>query len=102
MARILTIEDNADHRAIFGRFLERAGYQTISAASGAEGLVYAQQQPPDLIVLDLRLPDTNGWTVARTLKSDPHTQHIPVLIVTAEPLARERLTTPAFEYDAIF
>src|SRR3954471_6738859 len=101
MAYILIIEDNADHRDIFGRLLAGAGHRTIGAAAGADGLVSAQQQLPDLIVLDIRLPDTNGWEVARTLKFDPRTQHIPVLIMTADPLARELLAKPGFEYDAI-
>ena len=101
MARILIIEDNADHQIIFGRFLECAGHQTISAATGAGGLICAQQQIPDLIMLDLRLHDMDGWDVARKLKSNPRTQHIPVLILTAEPLAREVLATPVFGCDAI-
>ena len=101
MAHILIIEDNADHQIIFGRFLECAGHQTIGAATGADGLICAQQQIPDLIMLDLRLRDMDGWDVARALKSDPRTQHIPVLILTAEPLAREVLATPTFGCDAI-
>ena len=101
MARILIIEDNADHRALFGRFLECAGHRTIGAAAGADGLLCARQQLPDLIMLDLRPPDLDGWAVAHILKSNPRTQHIPVLIMTAEPLARERIAAQAFEYDAI-
>ncbi len=101
MASILIIEDNADHRAIFGRFLEAAGHQTIGTATGASGLACAQQQIPDLIVLDIRLPDMEGWAVASSLNSDANTQHIPVLIMTAEPLAREQIATQAFECDAL-
>jgi CheY-like chemotaxis protein len=86
---------------LFERFLNRAGHQTISVASGVEGLVSAQQQIPDLIMLDLRLHDMNGWDVARTLKSEPRTRHIPVLILTAEPLERELLAAPAFGCEAI-
>src|SRR6186713_125552 len=101
MARVLIIEDNIDHQMLFERFLTRAGYQTIGVASGAEGLASAQQHMPDLIILDLRLCDMDGWEVARVLKSDPRTRHIPVLILTAEPLERELLATPAFGCEAI-
>ena len=101
MARILIIDDNADHRAIFGRFIEYAGHQAIGVATALDGLTYTRQQLPDMVVLDLRLPDLDGWTVASRLRSHPHTQQIPVLIMTAEPLARELIAAPAAEYDAI-
>jgi CheY-like chemotaxis protein len=101
MARILIIEDNADHRAIFRRLIEHAGHAAISVATASEGLTYTRQQLPDLILLDLRLPDLDGWTVTSTLKSDPRTEHIPVLILTAEPVAQELIATPAFGVDAI-
>src|SRR5215212_10264055 len=98
MARILIIDDNADHQAIFGRFVEYAGHQALITATAANGLACARKQIPDLIVLDLRLPDLDGWAVANTLRSDPRTRQIPVLIMTAEPRARELLATKALEY----
>lgn len=101
MARILIIDDNADHRAIFGRFIEHAGHQAIGVATASDGLAYTRQQLPDIVVLDLRLPDMDGWAVASRLRSNPRTQHIPVLIMTAEPLARELIAAPTTVYDAI-
>lgn len=101
MARILIIDDDAEHRAIFGRFIEYAGHQAIGVATASDGLTYTRQQLPDVVVLDLRLPDFDGWTVASRLKSNPHTHQIPVLIVTAEPLARERIAASAAECDAV-
>ena len=101
MARILIIDDNADHRAIFGRFIEHAGHEAIGVGTASDGLTYSRQQLPDMIVLDLRLPDLDGWTVASRLRSNPRTQQIPVVIMTAEPLAREQIVALATEYDAI-
>jgi CheY-like chemotaxis protein len=101
MARILIIDDNAEHRVIFGRFIEYAGHQAIGVATAVAGLTYTRQQLPDVVVLDLRLPDLDGWTVASRLRSNPRTQQIPVVITTAEPLTRQQIAAPATEYDTI-
>jgi CheY-like chemotaxis protein len=101
MARILIIEDNADHRQIFKRFLEVAGHLTNDATSGTDGIAAIALQPPELVVLDLRLRDMEGWEVARVLRSKPHTQHIPILIITAEPITSNILAQRASEYDAL-
>ena len=101
MAQILIIDDNVDHRAIFGRFIEYAGHRVIGVGTALEGLAYTQQQIPDLIALDLRLPDMDGWAVANNLRSNPRTRQIPLLLMTAEPLARERIAATTPEYDAI-
>src|SRR3954451_11303215 len=100
MARILIIYDNEEHRAIFGRFIEYAGHQAIGVTTAFDGLAYTRQQLPDVVVLDLRLPDMDGWAVASRLRSNPRTQHIPVLLMTAEPLAREQIEASAAQYDA--
>jgi CheY-like chemotaxis protein len=101
MAQILIIDDNADHRAIFGRFIEYAGHRAIGAATASEGLACAQQHTPDMIVIDLRLPDMDGWALAGSLRSNPRTRRIPLLLTTAEPLNQARIADPAHEYDAI-
>lgn len=101
MAHILIVEDNADHQLIFKRFLEVAGHLTSAATSGADGLAAALQRPPDLVVLDLRLRDMDGWLVARALKSEPHSRRIPILIMTAEPITSDILAQRAGDYDAL-
>jgi CheY-like chemotaxis protein len=101
MAQILIIDDNADHRAIFGRFIEHAGHRAIGAATASEGFAFAQQHIPDVIVIDLRLPDMDGWALASSLRSNPGTRQIPLLLTTAEPISQARIAGSAHEYDAI-
>jgi two-component system cell cycle response regulator DivK len=101
MAGILIIDDTREHRTLFGRILAGAGYTTIGASSAQEGLAAARRERPDVIVLDLRLPDLDGWSVAAALKADPHTRHIPILLVSATPPAREQAAAHAADYDAL-
>jgi len=101
MTSILIIEDNSDHRSIFKRILERNGYIAIDVADAGAGLAAAQRQPIDLIVLDIRLPDMDGWAVASALRSNPRTRSIPLLLMTATPMDRELIAAQASEYDAI-
>jgi PAS domain S-box-containing protein len=79
---ILHVDDNETTRYTVGRILKQAGYEVREAATGAEGLQKAQEQP-DLIVLDVNLPDINGFEVCKRLKADPATNHIPVLHLSA-------------------
>jgi len=82
---ILIIEDNPNNLRIMERSLERSDYAIIHAGDGAEGLDMAYSHKPDLILLDLGLPDVDGQTVAARLKQDPAMQHIPLVVVTAWP-----------------
>ena len=84
-ARILLIDDEPDQNEMYRFALERAGFTVDEALDGADALTRARSMPPDLIVLDLRLPDIDGWEVCRALKADPHTSGIPVVILTAAP-----------------
>ncbi len=81
--RILIIEDNMDNYELVRFFLERYGYETFLAATGAEGVQAALKQLPDLALVDLALPLMDGWDVSRRIKSDPRTAHIPLIAVTA-------------------
>jgi len=81
---ILVIEDEADIRELVEYNLKREGYQVISARSGLDGLKLAEQKMPTLVLLDLMLPDVDGLTVCRRLKSTPATQKIPVVMLTAK------------------
>jgi two-component system, OmpR family, phosphate regulon response regulator PhoB len=84
MARILLIEDEADLREILEYNLTQGGHRVQSAATGAAGLRLAREGHPDVVLLDLMLPDLPGTDVCKTLKKDAATQDIPVVIVTAK------------------
>jgi len=83
MARVLVIEDEPDVAELLAYNLRTAGFEALVGANGQEGLRLAQQSRPDIILLDLMLPDMPGMQVCRALKSLPITKDIPVLIVSA-------------------
>jgi CheY-like chemotaxis protein len=80
--KILVIDDEADIREIVRIYLEEEGCEVIEASNGQEGILKAQSERPDLIVLDIMLPGINGFEVAKHLKDDPNTQDIPVIILS--------------------
>ncbi|HEY3056933.1 MAG TPA: fused response regulator/phosphatase [Thermoanaerobaculia bacterium] len=80
--RILIIDDNANDLSVIRRFLERRAYQVVTALSGEEGLRLAEQNLPDAIVVDYRMPVMDGFEVSRHIKADPQLQTIPVLMLT--------------------
>lgn len=83
MARILVIEDEPDIRHVLDYNLRTAGYDVIATERGWEGLSLAREQRPDLVVLDLMLPDVSGTEVCRAIKDDPSTRAMPVVMLTA-------------------
>ena len=84
MARVLCIEDEADLAEIVAYYLRQAGHDVTLAATGREGLEAARAKHPELVLLDLMLPDTSGLDVCRALKGDPRTRSIPVVVLTAK------------------
>src|SRR5712691_11474801 len=85
--RIVVIDDNANDLAVTRRFLERRGYDVITALSGDEGLRAVEQNAPDAILVDYRMPLMDGFEVARRVKSDAQLQNIPVLMLTGSESA---------------
>ncbi len=81
--KILVIEDDQDIADLLQYNLERERYRVILAATGEKGLEAARQKSPDLILLDLMLPGINGLDVCRTLKDDPSTRLVPILMISA-------------------
>ncbi len=79
--KILIIDDDAAQAGLLARHLSRQGFATVWADSGEAGLVLARSKQPTLVVLDLRLPDTNGLDVCERLVDDPTTCGIPVIIL---------------------
>lgn len=90
MPRILLVEDNELNRDMLSRRLMRRGYHVEMAADGKEGLQMANASSPDLILLDLSLPEIDGWEVMRRLKQHPKMKHIPVIALTAHALVTDR------------
>ena len=84
MARVLVIEDEEDLQEIVSYNLRQAGYEVVSAVRGKDGLRLFADQKPDLVILDLMLPDIPGTEVCRTLKADARTKDVPVLMMTAK------------------
>ena len=81
---ILCIEDEPEMIDLIRLILGRRGFEVIGAAGGKEGLEKVRQDPPDLILLDLMMPDIDGWEVYQQIKADEKTKKIPVIVVTAK------------------
>ena len=75
---------------MLARRLSRRGYQVISAADGRRGIAMSHDQSPDLIVMDMSLPEIDGWEATRRLKADPATRAIPIVALTAHAMASDR------------
>lgn len=90
MSRILYIEDTENNRILVKRRLEKNGYQILTAESAAEGLATARAQMPDLILMDMGMPGTDGWGATRQVKADPELKGIPVIAVTAHAMQGDR------------
>jgi len=90
MSRILIVEDNEMNRDMLSRRLELRGYEVILAMDGRRGLAVARSESPDLILMDMSLPEIDGWEVARRLKSDDTTRSIPVIALTAHAMTSDR------------
>jgi CheY-like chemotaxis protein len=83
---ILLVEDNEDNRIIYATALRFAGYEVFEAITGTDGVHQARTHRPDLILMDISVPELDGWEATAILKADPATRHIPVVAVTAHAL----------------
>ncbi len=86
MAKILIVEDNPANMKLALFLLERGGHTVLTAIDAAGGIIQARSELPDLILMDIRLPDMDGLQATRVLKADPRTSHIPVVALTAVPM----------------
>jgi two-component system, OmpR family, response regulator VicR len=89
---VVSIEDEPDMIDLIRLILRRRGYDVIGADGGRVGLEKVREMQPQLVLLDLMMPDLDGWEVYQQLKADPTTGHIPVIIVTAKAYGKERLS----------
>lgn len=90
MAKILLVEDNELNRDMLSRRLQRKGYEVVIAVDGRQGIKIAKAEMPDLILMDMSLPELDGWEATRRLKDDPGTQHIKVIALTAHAMVGDR------------
>ena len=90
-ATVLVVEDERKLRDLVRSYLERAGFTVLSADSGAEAIIMAASSAPDLVILDLGLPDVPGETVARELRATPVTGTTPILMLTAKSAEEDRI-----------
>lgn len=81
--RILVIEDSPVNMALTVAILENAGHAILQADHAAQGMEIARREQPDLVLMDIQLPDIDGLEATRLLKSDPKTSHLPVIALTA-------------------
>ena len=90
MATILVIEDNVQNLYLVNFLLEKQGHTVLQAASGAEGIAVAAVAQPDLILLDIQLPDLDGYAVAASLRQAPESSAIPIVAVTSYAMTGDR------------
>ena len=88
--KILYVEDNDDNVYMLKNRLTRAGFTVVVATDGTQGVAMATSERPDLILMDLTLPDIDGKEATRRIKSDPATQRIPVIALTANAMAGDK------------
>jgi CheY-like chemotaxis protein len=90
MCTILLIEDNELNRDMLKRRLIHRGYDVVLAANGRQGIEMARSGQPDVVLMDLSLPEIDGWQAARILKADAATRVIPVVALTAHAMLGDR------------
>jgi CheY-like chemotaxis protein len=90
MAKILLVEDNETMRNMLARRLVRKGYEVLLACDGREGIAMASRERPALILMDLSLPEIDGWSASRQIKATQSTRHIPIIALTAHAMRGDR------------
>jgi len=97
--RILVVEDNEKNMKLFRDVLGATGYRTVEATTGGQAVLLATEQAPDLVLMDIQMPDVDGVEALRRLRADERTAAIPVLAVTAQAMQgdRERFLAEGFD-----
>jgi two-component system response regulator len=90
MVKILLVEDNEMNRDMLSRRLIRRGYEIVMALDGEQGVTMATTESPELILMDMSLPIIDGWTATQQIRSNPLTQNIPIIALTAHAMAGDR------------
>lgn len=102
MTRILLVEDNEMNRDMLSRRLERRGFEIAIAVDGREGVEMAKAGKYDLVLMDMSLPEVDGWEATRQLRAAPDTKSLPIIALTAHAMAGDReraIEAGADDYD---
>ena len=89
--KVLCVEDEPEMIELIKLILERKGFEVLGAVGGRQGLNTIRQEMPDLVLLDLMMPDVDGWEVYRQMKADDELKDIPVIVVTAKAQSIDRV-----------
>ncbi len=89
--KILVVEDHEDNRRIIHDLLTAHGFDVVEAVTGLEGVRAAERQNPALILMDIQLPEIDGYEATRRIKSQPDLKHIPIIIITSYALSGDDL-----------
>jgi len=90
MPRILVVEDNEENRDSLTRRLERRGFEVLAATDGKAGVEKAKAEKPDLILMDMNMPEMDGWEATRQIKADPALASVKVIALTAYAMGGDR------------
>ena len=90
MAKILLVEDNEMNRDMLSRRLVRKGFEVVMAFDGKKGVEMAATETPDLILMDMSLPELDGWEATRRIKADGRLRSTPVIALTAHAMSGDR------------
>ena len=101
MTLIVVIEDNEQNARMVDKLLRRAGYKVVVAEDGEMGLTAVFEQNPDLVLIDLGLPDIDGQTVVALIRQQEHLSHIPVIAFTAWPEETAHSMAQAYGCDGV-
>ncbi len=91
MARILIVDDSPSQLLGIQRIVEKLGHQSLTAEDGAAGVEVAKRELPDMVLMDVVMPNLNGFQATRTLSRDANTRHIPVILVTTKDQDTDRM-----------
>ena len=90
MVKILLVEDNEMNRDMLSRRLVRKGYQIVTCVDGVSGVALAHSEAPDLILMDMSLPELDGWEATRQIKANPALRATPIIALTAHAMSGDR------------
>ena len=90
MKKVLIVDDDPEIRNFYGLLLRREGWEVVEAESGQDALSKARAESPDLVLLDVMMPDMDGYEVCRHLRADPQTADLPILMISAKATVSDR------------
>ena len=90
MPKILIVEDNEDNRDFLSRRLQRRGFEVLLAPDGKAGVAMAQSDKPDLVLMDMNMPEMDGWEATRQIKAAPECKGLAVIALTAHAMSGDR------------